>query len=158
MVRSLQHWEINQEKFLATPAPFNIFLWRILALDGDRYIETFYSVFDAELPREYLAYPTGHGHLALLEKAENTQRLQWFTRGFYRIRENHAALWLQDLRMGSFDRFTFSFKIAAIESGEMRPVAVILAPQTPIPWDQLTRLFRRIVQPISPRVLAGHTS
>ena len=156
--RSLQRWDINQEKFLTTPAPFNIFLWRILALDGDRYIETFYSVFDADLPSEYLTYPTGHARLASLEKAESMQRLQWFTRGFYRVREDDAALWIQDLRMGSFERFVFSFKIATIESGEVRPVAVTLAPQTPLPWGQLARLFQRIVRPISPHALAGYPS
>nr|MCH9674245.1 metal-dependent hydrolase [Gammaproteobacteria bacterium] len=129
--QSLARWNITPERFIVMPTPFNALLWRAVAFDGARYVETFYSLLDDAPPSEYIEYPTGHGDLGRLAETAPVRRLVWFTKGFYRVRNRGNEIWLEDIRMGLFDDFVFSFRVGVNEGGDEKLSASIeKAPRT----------------------------
>ncbi len=43
---ALSRRDMPSEKYLAVPTPFNTLLWRVVVMDGDGYLEGFYSLLD----------------------------------------------------------------------------------------------------------------
>lgn len=113
----LQAQGVNTQQMLVTPTPFNTVLWRVLAVDGDHYHETFYSLLDDKRPLQVDSFPRG---LALQDAAgtnNSLQRIARFSHGFYRLAERDGRLLIADLRMGQEPFYIFDFAIAHRSSG-----------------------------------------
>lgn len=108
---------IAAQALLVTPAPFNTVLWRVVAMQEDRYFEGFYSVLDPERTIRF----TAHERSTALQRELGTlwpvQRMAWFSRGFYRLHEREGQAFLTDLRMGQEPAYVFDFLVARRGSG-----------------------------------------
>ncbi|MDX1432285.1 MAG: metal-dependent hydrolase [Gammaproteobacteria bacterium] len=108
--------DIDPERLLATPAPFNTLLWRVIAVDHTRNYNVYvpllggdgaiiahaYDRWPAEMPcrdREALA-----GDATVRELAA-------FTDGFYQIRSHNGGAVFVDLRMGLAPDYAFRFDV-----------------------------------------------
>ncbi len=144
----LQQQAINPEKMHVIAAPFNSFLWRILVIDGDAYYEGFRSIFDKDKQIKFTQYPR---HLSLLDSVSNThsiEQLDWFTNGFFTLKQQNNSLIATDLRMGLEPNYVFTFNIAQLnneQNFEATPPVLIRKQRNAIPtlkwiwqriWDQ----------------------
>ena len=139
--------EVTYSRLVSTPAPFNTLLYRFVGIDGDRYFETYRSVFDGAAPLAIRHYPRNLELLDGLEDHPPVARLRWFTRGMYAAVQQEDDIIVKDLRMGSEPNYVFRFKVGRV--GAPAPV--------PVPdeqfarefdRDQLTWVWRRIWDPI----------
>lgn len=146
VTQSLERKAIAYERFLTVPAPFNTVLWRVLVMVGDGYYEGFYSLLDKTGDIPFTHYPSNGALLESLEEHWPVQRLQWFTHGFYSVKELDGAIVLSDLRMGLEPDYFFQFKVGEI--GNPHPVptqnARIRADRR---LDRLAWVWKRIWEP-----------
>ncbi|WP_020406146.1 metal-dependent hydrolase [Hahella ganghwensis] len=105
---------IESDKILTTPAPFNTLLWRAVIMDDTQYHEAYLSVLDTPEDMTINSYPTEPALLTALEDEWGVQRLQWFTKGFYIVRQEGDQVVLSDLRMGVEGSYVFNFQVGSI--------------------------------------------
>ncbi len=99
------------QQVLVTPAPLQTVLWRVVAMDGDRFHEGFYSFLDGGRPVRFSAYDRGGDLLARHAGHPQVQRMARFSDGFFKLAEQDGQLLLSDLRMGQQPHYVFSFKL-----------------------------------------------
>jgi inner membrane protein len=97
---SLAAQKIAYEKLLTVPAPFNTLLWRVLVMDAAGYHEGFYSLLDKDPTIRFEHHPSRNRLIDNLADHWPVKRLQWFTHGFYAVREQNRDIVISDLRMG----------------------------------------------------------
>jgi inner membrane protein len=119
---SLAAQEISYSKLLSGPGPFNTILWRVVAMDTDRYYEGFYSLLDARRPVVFARYPNHPELLRGLEGHWPVERLRWFTKGFYSVSLQGDGVVMTDLRMGLEPGYVFRFKVAELGNPHPRPL------------------------------------
>jgi inner membrane protein len=151
-VRLLADAGISPERAFATPTPFNSLFWRVVAVDGPRYINLYVPLLagaDAITAYVHSRYTIPPECLALNGAA---RRLTAFSKGFYRLDEVEGALVMIDLRMGLTPGYSFRFAIA--EHGpqgyrEMAPQRLLADRQSPGDWAWLADgiLGRKAVRP-----------
>jgi inner membrane protein len=146
VTQSLERKAIAYERFLTVPAPFNTVLWRVLVMVGDGYYEGFYSLLDKTGDIPFTHYPSNGALLESLEEHWPVQRLQWFTHGFYSVKELDGAIVLSDLRMGLEPDYFFQFKVGEIGNPHPAPTqsARIRADRR---LDRLAWVWKRIWDP-----------
>ncbi len=121
---------IAAERVLVTPTAFNSLLWRVLVIDGDDYLEAYYSLLDQS---QHSGSPTmafeRFPRATVLELAlrgnDGVQRIRKFSKGFYAVSEHANIVRITDLRMGQEPSYVFSFAVAESSS-----------PQIPLPRPQ----------------------
>ncbi|MEW8190494.1 MAG: metal-dependent hydrolase [Candidatus Thiodiazotropha endolucinida] len=113
---------IEYDRLIATPTPFNLLLWRVVAMVPHGYREGYYSVLDPLPENRFVHYPSNESLLSSVGDASAVTRLRWFTRGFYRVREIDGQLEITDLRMGFEPRYIFSFVVGHRQEGVIRPL------------------------------------
>ena len=118
--QSLSGQDIAYERFLTVPAPFNTLLWRAVVMDDEGYYEGFYSLLDRNKTIGFNHYPSKANLLETIEDHWPVKRLQWFTHGFYSVRELNEAVVISDLRMGLEPYYVFQFIVGVI--GNPHPV------------------------------------
>lgn len=118
--RELARQGVTSERFIATPTPFNLVLWRVVAMTPDGYGEGYYSLLDPSPEIHFLHYPSDEGLLSTIEDAAAVSRLRWFTKGFYRVRQRGNRVEITDLRMGYEPRYVFSFIVGDSREGYVR--------------------------------------
>ena len=118
---SLAAQGIATEQLLVTPTAFNSVLWRVVAVAGDSYHESFYSLLDKAPQVTFDRYPRGNALAAELQGIDGVQRIRAFSKGFYAMREDAGRVLISDLRMGQEPAYTFTFAVA-----EKRSAAVPL--------------------------------
>lgn len=144
---SLAAQGIAHERLLTTPAPFNSLLWRILAMNGERYYEGYYSVLDPDPVIRVTQHTSRTGLLSGIESHWPVQRLQWFTHGFNRVGTIGDNVVITDLRMGIEGAYTFAFKVGErIASGRTRAVTNSRA-ELPRDFSRLGASLKRIWDP-----------
>jgi inner membrane protein len=122
--QSLQAQGLPSQQLLVTPAPLSTLVWRLVALDGERFHEGFYALMDGGRTIRFVAHERG-GSLAT-QNAEHPQlqRLARFTDGFFKVQGNSNKLVVTDLRMGQEPDYVFSFDIGPpLQAGQTHPVA-----------------------------------
>jgi inner membrane protein len=97
---SLRAQGLPSQQLLVTPAPFTTVLWRVVALDGDRFHEGFYSFLDGDKAVRFVAHARGGALAAQNDNHPQLQRLMRFTDGFFKIERDNDRLVVTDLRMG----------------------------------------------------------
>lgn len=143
----LDRQHVAHSRLLVTPAPFNTLLWRVVGLDGERYFETYYSVFDGRAPLSVRSYPRRLELLQGLEDHRPVVELRRFTRGWYALSQTGGAVVMTDLRMGSEPTYVFRFKVGTMVDGTVRPSADVQL-NADFSWRQLAWVWRRIRRPL----------
>jgi len=122
---SLQALGLPSQQLMVTPAPFNTVLWRVVAMDGERFHEGFYSLMDGGRTVRFVAHERG-AELAT-ENADHPQlqRLARFTDGFFKVQRDSGSLVVTDLRMGQEPVYVFAFDIGPpLQDGQSHGPAV----------------------------------
>ncbi|MGB3610212.1 MAG: metal-dependent hydrolase [Cellvibrio sp.] len=106
-----QHqWTVEQR--LVTPTAFNTLLWRVLVMTPEGYAEGFYSLLD-ETPQLNLKSHPRHPELFDAVRGHwETERIAWFSHGFFKMSEVNGELIITDLRMGQEPFYSFNFVVA----------------------------------------------
>ena len=123
--QSLRALGLPTDRVLVTPAPLTTVVWRVVAMDGDRYHEGFYALLDKGRPIRFTTHAQGQA-LALEHAAHpHVQRIARFSDGFFRMSQTaDGSLWLTDLRMGQEPNYSFHFNIGpALALGATPPAA-----------------------------------
>lgn len=143
---SLVRQDINFEKLLSTPAPFNSILWRLVVITEGGYYEGYYSILDNTDDIEFKYYRDEKALLVGLEKHWPVQRLKWFTHGFYSVQQLGNDIVISDLRMGAEPNYAFKYKVAEISSPQPRPLTSTFVYST---WqkEQLDWIWWRLKNP-----------
>lgn len=111
------------ERHVATPAPLQTVLWRIVAVAGDTWYEAHWSFADAPGPWTFVARPRGAALEAALRDVPHTARLVRFAHGCVRFVEDAEGVRVADLRMGQEPYLAFEFRVAE-RDGDGRLVAL----------------------------------
>lgn len=119
---SLAGQQISHTRILTVPSPFNTFLWRILVMDDTAYYEGYYSIFDPEPAIRFTRHQHQQDLLDGLEAHWPIKRLQWFTQGFYSVRQDSDQLVITDLRMGAENGYVFRFQVGEFQDGSILPL------------------------------------
>lgn len=131
---------------LVTATAFNTVLWRIVVMDpsGERYLEGFYSLLD----RERRIHFTSHARDAALFDATQSlwavARIEWFTHGFFSMREQDGIATITDLRMGQQPDYPFSYAVARADASGWAEVTPAEAGSRGDVGEGLAWLWRRL--------------
>ena len=132
----------------SVPTPFNILLWRVVAMTPDGYLEGERSLLADHGPMRFTAWPSDVAALDAALALPAGQRLAWFNRGFQRAREIDGKLVLTDLRMGSEPDYFFNFAVARrAGDGSWQPLAPseqLRLPEARPRSAQLRRTWQRL--------------
>ena len=143
---NIDYQSISHRNLLTVPAPFNTLLWRIVILDDHHYYEGFYSLLDPSRKIVLSRHPLNRELLSGVGNHWPIQRLQWFTHGFYAVKNVNGDIVMADLRMGWEPNYIFQFRVAEMAN----PHAVPLPNQryeTDIDWKKLSWVWHRIWNP-----------
>lgn len=143
--RSFQSQNIQVSESNVGPTPFNTFLWRIVATTDEGYVEGFYSVFDKSDEIQFDFYSSENDLLEPISDDWNVQRLQWFTKGLYKVSKVDGKVVMTDLRMGVGDMYFFNFAVG--KNGNSGIVAIepeTLEPEQADEEGALKSIFGRI--------------
>ncbi|WP_180683829.1 metal-dependent hydrolase [Tepidicella baoligensis] len=128
---SLAQHGLPAEQVLVTPAPFTTLLWRVVAVDEERYHEGYYALLDRGRPIAFHSHPRGAEALRAHADHPHVQRVARFSGGFYRLRVVDGNLWLADLRMGQEPHYYFEFNLGPpLAAGEPPAPAVRIGHRT----------------------------
>ena len=110
--RLLAEAGIRPEQLRATPTPFNTLFWKVIALEGDRYINLYLPVFgDREEVTAYI-HPRGLNHLSCAGDNAGLEKLAAFNGGYFRADLEDGKVVISDLRMGLTPNYVFRFAVA----------------------------------------------
>jgi inner membrane protein len=122
---SLQALGLPSQQVLVTPAPFNTVLWRVVALDGERFHEGFYAFLDGGRAIRFVAHERGGALATQNADHPQMQRLARFTDGFFKVQRVNDNLVVTDLRMGQEPAYVFAFDIGTpLQPGQSHGPAV----------------------------------
>jgi inner membrane protein len=108
---SLRNRGLASERLLVVPTPFNTVLWRVLAIDGDSYLEGFHSLLDRGDDIAFTSHQRGLDLFQRYRHDWHVNRIAWFSHGFFRMRRDDGVLQISDLRMGEEPNYTFTFNL-----------------------------------------------
>lgn len=111
-------------RLLSTPAPFNSLLWRVIAVDGQRYYEAYISLLDGDATPGFVARPRRLDLIEPLRESWPVARLSWFTKDFYAAALDGRDIVITDLRMGMEPDYVFQFKVGELANPHVRPAPV----------------------------------
>lgn len=101
------------ERVFATPTPFNSLFWRVVAIDGLRYVNVYVPLLGGDDAIAAYAHPRQPVSPECLDGNGAMRTLSDFSKGFYRVdTDKNGSLVLSDLRMGLTPRYVFRFIIA----------------------------------------------
>lgn len=105
------------DSLFVTPTLANSLAWNYVAKEGDTLHMGVRSLLDDEdIPLESMEVPANAHLLDTLEDDWDTQRLKWFSKGFYQVENHNGLLVINDLRMGQFPFLVFRFALGEMQS------------------------------------------
>lgn len=112
----LQKQQITHTRYFSTPAPFQNWLWYIVAGNDSGYYVGYRSVFDNKKEISFQYFPSGRYLSDPLKQEEDVQKLIRFSQEFYTMEQWHDTLVFNDLRFGQIigwqdpkERFAFHY-------------------------------------------------
>jgi inner membrane protein len=142
---SLQKANIHESQLITGPAPFNTLLWRTVAMTDSGYAEGFYSIMDKKNGMRFTHYRSENNLLEPLQGEWAVKRLQWFSKGFYKVSRIGDEIVLSDLRMGVEPLYFFSFAVGKVGTGGIVAQSPRQVDPPEIDMGQsISRLWRRI--------------
>ena len=142
--RSLASLGLADAPRFSVPMPFNILLWRVVAMTPDGFVEGERSLVADHGPMAFRRYHSDVDALREVEALPAVRELAWFNHGFMKVEKREGRLVLSDLRMGAEPDYTFRFAVAAGGPGGWRAIP---PQQMEWPWEsrrQLAGLWQRI--------------
>lgn len=114
--RSLAAQGVGAERVLATAAPLQTFLWRIVATTPEELFEAHWSVFDGDAPLQWTHVDRGASYLAALRDHPAVAELDAFSHGFWKMWRDGDEVRMADVRMGMEPHYVFTFVVGHIGS------------------------------------------
>ncbi|ANY16665.1 metal-dependent hydrolase [Bordetella pseudohinzii] len=131
-------------RVLATPTPFNILLWRVIAKTEDGgYYEAISGWLDRG-PPQLLAQPLNADLGQALDDDFLLARLRWFTNDWLRYDVMGDTLVVTDLRMGLPGYYTFRFAMAERHGSAWQAITPRRWPSDRGGWTELRQILARI--------------
>lgn len=112
--RVLQAAGITPDRTFAIAAPFNTVVWKVIALEEDRYHNLYLSFLDGDSPPRIYTHPRNPDLVACLGETPAYRKLDWFSRGYNRADLKEDKIVVSDLRMGLTPGYVFQFAIAEV--------------------------------------------
>ncbi len=82
----LEERGISPERMMTSPTLSNILLWRMVADDGERYLISYWSIFDTQdRSTELTPLAKNHHLLAPFRSDRNTSAVLWFSEGWHAV-------------------------------------------------------------------------
>lgn len=103
---------IDVDQLRATPMPFSTLLWRVIALEGDHYLNLYVPVLGDDKAITAYMHPRGTGRIACLGNNEALRKLATFSDGYFRLDAVDGEILVSDLRMGLTPNYVFRFAVA----------------------------------------------
>jgi inner membrane protein len=114
-------------RLLATPAPLQTMLWRLVAVTDDGVHEAFWSRFDGDRAPRFETFPRGKVWFERVDDLRAVRELRAFSGGFVKAELVGRDVRVTDVRMGQEPHYVFTFVVAKLgEDGNRYEVA---APQ-----------------------------
>jgi inner membrane protein len=135
--RALAKLDLERAPRFSVPMPFNILLWRVVAMTPDGFVEGERSLVADRGPMHFRQYPSDVRALSQVSAYRGVQRLNWFNHGFMKAQVREGLLVLSDLRMGSEPDYSFRFAVAAQQQDGWREIP---PQQLQWPWQAGRRL------------------
>lgn len=145
--RSLAALNLQDAPRFSVPMPFNILLWRVVAMTPEGFVEGERSLVADHGPLRFREYRSDVRALGAVFDYPSVQRLQWFNRGFMKAERRDGMLVLSDLRMGAEPDYSFRFVVAEHDGHAWQEVA---PRQLRWPWQagrRLAAMWQRIWTP-----------
>jgi inner membrane protein len=139
----LAQGSVTFESLYTQPTPFNTLLWRVVGMTQDGYFEGFWSLATPEKGLTLVHYKDRSDLETQIMQLPAVQRLQWFTKGFYRVDLDSEGVVLSDLRMGVEPHCVFVFRVT--DNGNPHPRLIV--PQrieTKRDYGRLKELWERM--------------
>ncbi len=134
---------VSYSKFVCSPAPFTTLLWRTVGIHQDQYFETYYSLFDGDIPLSIDFYPRNLDLMNGIEEHAPVVKLKNFTKGYFSMSDINGSIAMTDLRMGSEPNYVFQFKVAEIKEIKNSPIKAVRL-KAILDWSQLPWLWERV--------------
>ncbi|MDQ3617390.1 MAG: metal-dependent hydrolase [Pseudomonadota bacterium] len=150
--RSLARIGLAHALRFSVPMPFNILLWRVVAMTTDGFVEGERSLVADQGSMNFRAHVSDVHALEKVNDYVGVRQLQWFNHGFMKSEQRDDQLVLSDLRMGAEPDYTLRFKVAERDGNRWREV-----PPEQIDWSwdaerRLGAMWERIwTQPVTAR-------
>lgn len=122
VVRDTLRGDPGAGSFTSGATPFNILLWRVVAMDSEGYRIGYYSLFDDSERVRFTRFPDDRRLLEAIAEEEPVADLKRVTKGFYGVRLIGSEIQMADLRMGFEPAYAFRFVVGELRDGEVRPV------------------------------------
>lgn len=135
--RALAAMNLPDAPRFSVPMPFNILLWRVVAMTPDGFVEGERTLVADRGPMQFRAYRSDGDALTAVRGYRAVERLRWFNHGFMKAQQREGQLVVSDLRMGAEPDYTFRFVVAEHVDGAWREVG---PQQLRWPWDARGRL------------------
>ena len=113
---------IATDRVFAIAAPLNIVVWKVIALEDDRYHNLYLSLFDGAHVPPIHSHPRRPDLIACLDGIDGFEKLEWFSRGYYRADLVGDRIVVSDLRMGLTPNYAFQFAVAERAEGSTREI------------------------------------
>lgn len=132
-------------KTLSGPSPFNTLLWRVVGMTDSGYVEGFYSLLDESDEIKFTSYLSENELINPIADNWNVERLQWFTKGFYKVSNVDNKIVITDIRMGAAGLYFFRFAVGEKRNNRITAADVEkLDPKEFDSFEPLKRLWLRI--------------
>lgn len=155
---------IEPERSWATPMPFNTLFWRVIAIDGDRYLNLYIPLLGTQETVTAYTHPRGGALLACIEDLPKAAELAAFSKGFFKLWEVDGRIRVSDLRMGVTPNYVFQFEVAERDGDRLAEIAPVRlgsvrgAADADISWLWSSILGERMVRPAEETALySGET-
>lgn len=120
---SFERQSIDYQRLLVTPSPLNTLLWRVVAVqDGGDYYEGFYSLFDQSHDIQLQRHESENHLLEEIAESWPVKRLEWFTKGYFKVWQRSDNVIISDLRMGMEPSYVFSFAVGQKANLQVTPI------------------------------------
>jgi inner membrane protein len=120
--QSLRDQGVAAERVLATAAPLQTLLWRLVATTPEHVYEGHWSLFDGGREIEWTRIDRGRQYREALAGSRAVEDLAAFSQGCWKMWRQGDKLLMADVRMGLEPLYVFTFVVGEISS-PARPVA-----------------------------------
>ena len=103
---------LQQAPRFSVPMPFNTFLWRVVVITSDGFLEGERSLLADRGPIVFRHYTSDSIALNKVAEYPSVRRLNWFAQGFLKAEQRDGRLVVSDLRMGVEPDYVFRFAVA----------------------------------------------
>ena len=135
------------DELLVSPTAFNTIAWRVLVPQGDRVLESYWNVLQADAPMDMTVIDKGLIWQPQIQGFDSFQKLQWFSHGYYQVSKQDEQIRVSDLRMGGSGQYIFTFVIGEVNKGQVTPTLPVQLDRPSYQREDWQQLYRYIFQP-----------